>query len=120
MLFIGWLRNNFKPIPWYFYIICIVGIVLPWFIYPIMFGLKLGKLIYIVDNPNADTIKFVAFGTLWRDQRTIIANINDIKINRVKERKLLYKKYELNIVYIRGGKFFIFSELLSSIPRYTA
>ena len=115
-----WGRNNFKSLPWYYYIISIYAVVVPSFFFPILSSIRLGKLIYIVDKSNSDVITFVTFGTLWRDQRTMTVNVNDIKVNAIKERKLLYKKYELNAVYVHGKKFLIFSELLPHISKYPA
>lgn len=83
------------------------------FVYsPIKKGILLGKIFYSVDVLKENTLKFTAYGTLWRNEKVIIADLKDIKIDKTILPKLLYKKYELNAIYIGEKKYYIFNKLL--------
>jgi len=83
------------------------------FVYsPLIKGITLGKVIYSIDVLNEVSIEMTTFGTLWRYEKTIIADIVDIQIDKDPLAKLLYKKYALNAVQIQGEKYYIFNSIL--------
>ena len=117
--FICWARNNWQNLPWFFYLISLYAIIIPCFYLPLSKGLKLYNFIYKLNISHDGNIQFTTFGTLWRNERIINADIHDIKINDFTVQKLLYKKYKFNKINIFEKEFFIFSELLPYIPKYS-
>ena len=75
-------------------------------------GLTLGKVIYSIDVLNEESIEMTTFGTLWRYEKTIIADMVYIQIDKPPLAKLLYKKYVLNTVHVQGQKYYIFNSIL--------
>ena len=83
------------------------------FVYsPIKKGILLGKIFYSVNILKGSTIEFTAYATLWRSEKIIIADLKDIKVDKTPLPRLLYKKYELNAIFIEGEKYYIFNKLL--------
>lgn len=110
-LFLAFAKNNGKMPQFYFYLLFI-----PFYIVglysPLVKGIVLGKIFYVVQIEDKNTVQFTTFGSLWRKEKKIVANLNNININKTPFPKLLYKKYLLNEIFIEGKKYFIFNKLL--------
>jgi|GEM_PF-6265346 len=115
-----WLRNGGRILGLDFYIISILGLVIPYLCLPFYRGLMLGNIFYKIDALSDGRIQFTSFGTLWREEKIVVAELSEIVINKNVEPKLLYKKYPLNKVAILGKNYLIFQELMPYIPRHTS
>lgn len=83
------------------------------FVYsPLSKGTILGEIFYKVEILNGNGIRFTTFGTLWRSEKKILADLKDIKVDKRPLPKLLYKKYLLNALYIQDKKYYIFNTVL--------
>ena len=112
VLFLAFARNNGKMPQFYFYIITIPFLLIPGIYSPISKALRLSKTIYAFEILNENAIRLTTFGTLWRNEKIILADLKDIKADKTPLPKLLYKKYLLNTIYISGKKYYIFNEVL--------
>ena len=110
-LFLAFARNNGKMPEFYFYLLGIPFYIVTLYS-PISKSIFLYKLFYIVEIDDNNTVQFTTFGTLWRKEKKIVANQNNIKINKTPLPKLLYKKYLINEIFIGGKKYFILNKLL--------
>lgn len=111
VLFLAYARNNGRMPEYYFYLLGIPFYILTLYS-PLVKGVFLGRLFYIVEIVDKNTLHFTTFGSLWRKEKKIVANQNNIKTNKTPLPKLLYNKYLLNEIFIEGKKYFIFNKLL--------
>ena len=112
LLLLGILRNNGIIPPFYVNLIALFPLIIGGIYFPIVKGVLLGNAFYSVDFLKSDEVQFTTFSTLWRKEKKVVANQNNIKINKTPLPKLLYKKYLLNEIFIGGKKYFILNKLL--------
>lgn len=112
LLFTAFARNNGHMPEFYFYLITIPFLIIPYLYFPIVRGILMGKSIYKIELLNESTLRLTTFGTLWRPQKEITADYNDIKVREAPLSKLLFKKYLLNVLYVRDKKLYIFNKIL--------
>jgi hypothetical protein len=110
--FLGWCRNNGHAPEWWFYFLGVPFFFYPFLYVPIATAMFLYKTFYSVEILENGDINFTTFGTLWRSERIIVANLSDIQVHKTSLSKLLFKKYSLNVIYVGGEKYYIFSQVL--------
>jgi len=104
-------RTNGHMPQLYFYIISIPSYI-KFFYSPINKAIITGRLIFKLHFFDNDEVEITTFGTLWRDDKTRLLNLNDLGIEKNAYHKLFLGRYELHTVYIDRHRLYIFSTLI--------